>query len=155
MLKIKLFYFWNIFMTLGMAWPRGCSRRDITELEKELGFSLPKTYKQYLRWMGTDYNGIFRGTDCFISDVERNTSALPELFEENNLTFNLAEHYVCFYMHQGYIAFWFNLPKENDDPTCYGFAEGSMPEPKLAGNFTEFLLQEMQGLAKIIKEYNL
>jgi hypothetical protein len=96
MLKIKLFYLWNIFRAQGFSLPKGCRRRDVVELEKEIGFPLPKTYRQFLRWMGADYKGIFVGSDCFISDVESNTRYLPELFEENNVKFDLAEHYVCF-----------------------------------------------------------
>ena len=87
--------------------PKGCWDFEIRALEKSFGFELPLAYKQYLAWMGKDYNGVFVGCDWFISNVEDNTALVPELLTENNISFVLPENYLCFFSHQGYIAAWF------------------------------------------------
>jgi hypothetical protein len=131
--------------------PKGCWDFEIRALEKSFGFELPLAYKQYLAWMGKDYNGVFVGCDWFISHVEDNTALVPELLEENNISFVLPENYLCFFSHQGYIAAWFELPKLNDNPPCWFYHEGmNLKEPIIEGTFTDILSKDMRGLAECL-----
>lgn len=128
--------------------PKGCRDYEIRALEASFGFELPLAYKQYLSWMGKDYNGIFVGCDWFITSVEANTALVPELLEENHISFQLPQHYLCFFSQQGYIAAWFELPKANDDPPSWFYHETSkMERPTVEGTFTKVLLKDMRGLA--------
>ena len=103
--------------------------------------------------MGEDYYGIFQGTNCFITDVHANTTVLPKLLAENNIAFVLPKSLLVFYMHQGYVAAWFTLPKESDDPPIWFFSEGQdMKQPVTVGTFTDFLLTDMKGLAAVLAE---
>jgi hypothetical protein len=103
----------DFYKTNKLKKPIGCADSEIFALEKSVGFELPAAYKDYLFFMGNDYNGVMRGTDCFVNNVKENTDYLPELLKENNIEGGLADNYLVFYNHQGYIASWFNLPKEN------------------------------------------
>jgi hypothetical protein len=133
--------------------PIGCSDTEIRSLEESFGFELPLAYKQYLKWMGKDYHGIFVGCDWFIANVEDNTNLVPELLTENHISFQLPEHYLCFFSHQGYMAAWFELPKLNDNPPAWFYHEGmNMEAPEIKGTFTDILFNDMRGLAAVLPE---
>lgn len=74
--------------------------------------------------MGRDKRGMWQGSDCFVDDIVGITEALPELLEENGLAHELSAKYVCVFMHQSYIATWFEVPAESDDSPAYVFNEG-------------------------------
>ncbi len=125
--------------------PKGCLKQDIRVLEKEIGFPLPEAYKQFLLWMGCDYKGVFIGTDCFLRDAVKNTEYLPDLLTENKLNFQLSEHYLAFYSHQGYVMAWFDLPKESEDPSVWFWGEGQgLDIPIKKKSFTDFLKEQIE-----------
>jgi hypothetical protein len=131
--------------------PIGCREKEIKALEQDIGFSLPEAYRQYLRWMGKDYEGVFVGGDWFITHVIDNTRYLPELLAENDVEFSLPEHYLAFFSHQGYMMAWFNLPKEGDNPPAYFFNEtDQLPFPRLEGKFTDVLFENMRGFVSVL-----
>ena len=124
--------------------PRGCSERDVKILEQSLGRRLPAAYREYLLWMGNDKHGRLKGSDWFLSDVRENTAALPELLSENEISIDQLDDPFCFFMHQGYMAAWFDLSQTSDDPECFFFSEGNdagdVEGPKM---FSEFLKKEL------------
>ncbi len=127
--------------------PSGCSPAEIAQLEQQVGFPLPDAYKSYLAWMGCDYSGPLRGTNCFIDQVLDNTAYLPQLLAENGVEFVLPERYLAFYCHQGYWIAWFKLPKEDEDPPCYCFGEGSTEGVDTTlGRFSTFIARETLGM---------
>lgn len=128
--------------------PKGCSPGEIAALEKSFGYELPFAYQQYLAWMGKDYDGIFVGCDWFITDVAENTKWVAELLKENQISFRLPEHYLCFFSHQGYIVAWFELPKVSENPPTWFYHEGmEMKRPEVQGRFTDVLFKDMRGMA--------
>lgn len=132
--------------------PRGCRNSEIQNLEEHFGFELPLAYKEYLRFMGKDYKGIFIGSKYFIDDVIENTRYLPELLAENEIDFSLPDNYLAFFSHQGYMVAWFELPKQNENPPVWFYKESENNEPpKIQGTFTEVLLEDMKGLASTLK----
>lgn len=126
--------------------PKGCTPDEIEALEESFGCELPAAYRQYLAWMGKDYDGIFVGSDWFITNVAENTRCLPELLRENGVAFILPEQYVCFFAHQGYIAAWFELPSVDENPAIWFYQDG-MKEPEAQGRFTDLLFTDMRGMA--------
>lgn len=121
--------------------PRYCWETEINSLEKQIGFELPFAYKEFLKFMGRDYDGIFQGSDCFINNVIENTKWLPELLEDNKIDFVLPQYYLAFLSHQGYVMFWFELPKINENPPVWFFQESNIQEkPKIIGSFSEWFL---------------
>ncbi len=125
--------------------PHGCQETEIIKLEKDLGFDLPLSYKEFLKFLGRDYDGIFRGSDCFINDVIENTKYFPDLLAENKVDFLLPQHYLAFFSHQGYIMFWFELPKTDENPLVWFFQESELTEPpKIIGTFTDWLFKAIE-----------
>lgn len=104
--------------------PVGASELDVIALEREVGLRLPADYRAFLRWMGRDRNGVWRGSECFVDDIVSITRDLPDLMEENGLLHALPDRYVCVFMHQGYIATWFAVPTDSSDPAAFVFNEG-------------------------------
>jgi len=117
----------------------GATEAEILVLESTLGRSLPPAYREYLLRSGHDESGPLRGTDCFIRHVIDNNKWLPKLFAGNDVRWTLPERYVCFFMHQGYIAAWFNLDDSHPDPSCWCYREGEMPLPEARGTFSSFM----------------
>lgn len=128
--------------------PKGCSVQEINELEMSVGFLLPEAYKQYLLYMGKDYQGPLRGTDCFLKHALQNTAYLPDLLDENQNPFELPDNYLAFYSHQGYAMAWFILPKENDNPPVYYWNEGQdLKIPTQFSTFTDFFVNELREIS--------
>ena len=125
----------------------GCPEREIQILENSSDFELPLAYKQYLNWMGKDYSGAFVGSNCFITDIEANNEIVADLLAENKVKFQLPAHYLCYFTHQGYMAAWFELPKQNDNPPVWFYNETmTSKQPVIEGDFTEVLFRDMQSL---------
>lgn len=136
------------FENNGLPKPKGCSDSEITEIEQSIDASLPESYKQYLRWMGKDYEGVLSGTDCFIDSISDNTKYLPDLLRENLIIYELSIKYLAFFCHQDYAIAWFNLPKVSENPPCYYFSEGGKKEVTQYPNFIEFISSEILDMAK-------
>ena len=149
LIEIKQFHAQHIEPYLGK--PIGCGIAEIMEFEQQIGFPLPVAYTQYLAWMGKDYEGIFRGSEWFISNLLERSAALRDLLNENQIAYVLPDHYLVFYAHQGYVMAWFDLPKLSDNPPAYFFSEGQdMNVPRIMGTFTDILFDDMRGLAPIL-----
>ena len=133
----------------GIKKPVGCKQSEIDALEVEVGFTLPEVYKEYLLFMGRDYKGVLKGTDCFIDDAISNTKYLPELLGENKIVFKLPENYLAFFCHQGYIISWFALPCESDNPVCYFFSEGTTENPIEYGRLKQLITKDILDNVKI------
>ena len=130
--------------------PVGAFQSDLIALEARLRIRLPAAYREYLLWMGADFNGVLRGSDCFISQVEENCDGLSLLIEENGLS-PLPYSPIVFFMHQGYIACWFDSSDQSDDPAVFGFSEAaSVPGIQTYGSFSDWLYSELLNLSNAI-----
>lgn len=129
--------------------PVGCTEAQINELERSLAGPLPLAYREYLKWMGADHQGPFRGSDWFARNVLENTAYVPELLRENGVSWELPAVFLSFFCHQGYMCAWFDLLDAEDDPMCWMFREVDMPQPKLVGVFSAFLLRELELIAHV------
>ena len=127
----------------------GCNEGQIKELERSLPHPLPVAYREYLKWMGADHSGPFRGSDWFAKDVIENTEYVPELLRDNNVSWELPDTILSFFCHQGYMSAWFDLLEGADDPNCWFFREGDMQHPEMVGSFSEFLLRELEQVAAV------
>lgn len=117
---------------------------EINLLESELGFNLPEAYCSHVLDYGAESPIV--GSDCAPRHVLDNTKALPDLLKENNIEHELPKKLVCFMMHQGYIAAWFDA-EGGGDPQCCFFSEGTTPTPIHVGEFSAFM-------AKLIKDWS-
>lgn len=130
--------------------PVGAFQSDLIALEARIRIRLPVAYREYLLWMGADFNGVLRGSDCFISHVETNCDGLNLLFEENGLS-PLPYSPIVFFMHQGYIACWFDSSDQSDDPAIFGFSEAAGESGiQTYGTFSNWLYSELLTLSDVI-----
>lgn len=131
--------------------PVGAFKTDVIALEARLGIQLPEAYREYLLWMGADFHGLLRGSDCFINHIEANTEGLADLLEENGLP-KLPYKPIIFFMHQGYIACWFNASDQSHDPAVFSFNESeSVSGIRTLGTFSEWLYNELLSLSEVVQ----
>lgn len=133
--------------------PKGSSLTEIKELENKLAAKLPQAYTEFLLWMGSDKDGVFRGSDYWIDCVLSNNEYLPELLDENQIDYQLPKSYVTFFMHQGYMAAWFELPAQFENPESFFFSEGKeFFKRKRGWTFTDFIMSEMNDCAELFQK---
>lgn len=131
--------------------PIGAFKTDIIALEARIHSDFPEAYREYLLWIGADFNGVLRGSDCFISHVEENHEGLKVLFKENDLN-ELPCCPIVFFMHQGYSACWFEASDRSDDPVVFCFSESeSASGIQSVGTFSEWLYGEILGLSEAMR----
>lgn len=130
--------------------PVGATAAEVAALENSIGFPLPNAYREYLLWMGKDFNGIFRGSNWFISDLESNKEVLKDLLEEVDSKYKVIPSHFVFFTHQGYMAAWFDASMSEANPKCW-FINDGMQEPKDSGSFTEVLIADLRGLSSCLR----
>jgi SMI1 / KNR4 family (SUKH-1) len=139
--------FYQIHLQEKFGEPRGCSEEEIREIERKFGHKLPAAYEEFLRWMGNDTNGVFRGSDWFAKDIVDNTNYVSELLATNGIAWHHRRPILSFFCHQGYMIAWFEFSPSNDDPPCHFFSEGkNMSQPEQRETFSEFLENELAGI---------
>ncbi len=113
--------------------------KTVENLELALNSTLPDTYRDFIRNIGAYERNALIGSDFEIYDLLENNEGLVELFQDNNLDFELPEKYLCFLMHQGYIAFWFELDSNENDPVVWNYSEGTTKKPRKLEKFSMFI----------------
>ena len=140
--SLKLSYLMRYASQFGK--PVGCSEGDLQKFERDLGQRLPLAHREFLLWMGNDRQGRLKGSDWFLDDLCENTRSLHELLSENGLSLAEFSAPFCFFMHQGYMAAWFDLASVEGNPKCYFFSE-STESRSIEGpiDFTTFLKRDL------------
>jgi hypothetical protein len=119
---------------------RGCSQKEIEQLEKHIGAKLPQNYKEFLALMGHDA-GIFRnGTDYLYKDLFNLTEDTKEILMDG--PFKLPDDAFVFSSHQGYIFAYFRF-SDGDDPPIYIYKEMEPSPIKQASSFFEYLTKSL------------
>jgi hypothetical protein len=133
------------------ARPRGAPEAEVLALERRLDVRFPAAYREYLRWMGNDHEGALQGSDCFIRNVETNAKGLQELLRENGVAHPSCRP-IVFFLHQGYIAYWFDAADPREDPEVSCFHEnGESREILTMGTFSEWLFEELLGISMCLE----
>ena len=132
--------------TLGA--PVGATELEISACEARLGCRFPESYREYLLWIGKDWTGVFKGTDCFINNVEQNEQGLLDLLGENEVS-PPGYRPIVHFLHQGYIACWFRMGDQSEDPEVFTFSETDRATGiRPLGPFSHWLAVELSSLAK-------
>lgn len=126
--------------------PVGCSAAEVDALEAALGWRLPLAYKQYLRFMGADRDGVFVGSDWFIDSASVNTMVNELAHMEVDCT--PPGDTLEFMSHQGYIHGWFDLPAASDDPPVHFYTESAKDNRVVDYvRFTDLLMAELRHMS--------
>lgn len=129
---------------------RGCTPREIEELEQAAERPLPCAYKDFLLVVGHQKGRFLRGTDTLYPYVARLTDAARELLAENGLQGELPEDAFVFYLHQGYEFGYFRFA-EGDDPPVYQYFEGKGLPKLVWPSFTNYLVYMIRSYTDAIK----
>ena len=102
---------------------------------------LPSAYVDFMRYAGDGSYWI--GSDCSFDDVPKLREWADELLEENSFPCKLKEDDFVFWMHQGYMFYFFNL-SEGDDPPVYYYSEAAEISSfvKCSDSFTSFIIRQ-------------
>lgn len=131
--------------------PVGCQEAELMLFELKHDLQVPKSYRQYLLWMGEDIFGPFQGSDWFFKDINSNTECLDELLIENGQVIQHAGKPLCFFSHQGYMSAWFYFPSKSEDPPCFFYSEADERDFIVEyETFSDFLFKELSGIVSAI-----
>ncbi|HRU98547.1 MAG TPA: SMI1/KNR4 family protein [Ruminococcus sp.] len=102
---------------------------------------LPSAYVEFMRYAGS--GNFWIGSDCSFDDVPKLREWADELLEENSFPCKLKEDDFVFWMHQGYMFYFFNL-SEGDDPPVYYYSEAAEISSfvKCSDSFTSFIIRQ-------------
>ena len=101
--------------------------------------SLPTQYIEFMRYAG---NGQFwKGSMYKFSEVKKLKEYAEELLSENDFPISLKESDFVFWMHGGYMFYYFNLDEGNDPPVYYySECENLSDFVKCSSSFTDFVI---------------
>lgn len=138
---------------------KGCTSKQIDDIEKTINKKLPKCYKEFLENFGYDMDrkddnsmGGFVGESIFYDDVYGEYTIKDALIDqlkddgkEELLPQIDNENVFVFASHQGYIFAFFKL-NEGDNPLVYGYHEGQKRNffPKLTDSLLDFFEQYLE-----------
>ena len=117
------------------------SDTDFDAFIKDLApINLPKAYLEFMRHAG--YGRYFVGSDYGINEVKNLNRYAGELLEENDFPHRLSENDFVFFVHQGYMFYFFRLD-EGDDPAVYYYDECTNQTEfvKCSDSFTDFIIE--------------
>lgn len=130
---------------MGIAEPgqiKGCTDREVAELEEKINIALPEIYKTFLLKAGHKAGKFHVGTDMFYRHLFNLREFAEELLEENNVDLTLPKTAFVFLMHQGYQFLYFDSTLKN--PPIYGYNEGNEGPQLLYKKFTDFLFADLE-----------
>lgn len=100
---------------------------------------LPKQYLEFMRYAGS--GKFWVGSSCSFSEVPNLKKYAKDLLNENGFSHDLKDDDFVFWMHCGYMFYFFNL-NEGDDPPIYYYSEcDDMTDfIKCSERFTDFII---------------
>lgn len=113
---------------------------DFDSFIKDLApIKLPKAYLEFMKYTG--YGQFWIGSDYSIDKVKSLNGYAKELLEENDFPHSLGENDFVFWLHQGYMFYFFKLD-EGEDPAVYYYSEceNQTDFVKCYDSFTDFII---------------
>jgi hypothetical protein len=125
---------------------KGCSEKDIEELEKEFKLKLPNAYKTFLKLIGLG-GGKFWSSERF---HYRQLFLIPKIVENiirdedlKNVLVELPADTFVFLVHHDY-EFFFFCTNEGEDPPVYYYLEHETQYVKFADSFSLFIDEQLR-----------
>ncbi|RAJ87610.1 SMI1/KNR4 family protein SUKH-1 [Chitinophaga dinghuensis] len=124
----------------------GISAAEILELEKKIGYTLPKVYKEFLSIFGKSSGYVFPAHYATYPEVlENRTDAIHALYFTDSIPDAerpiIKPSYYFFAQWQGYNFWFFDCEEKQDDPIVYLFTD----RPRIAPTnmtFTQVMYSE-------------
>src|SRR3954467_8686392 len=103
-----------------MNQPEPCTPDQVQALEKQLGVTFSKSYKDFLLWMGQSRCGILIADSWLTDDLPDLKQKAIKMLETNNFPKKLPPDAFVFWMSQGYI-FAFTLLSAGDNSPVFRY----------------------------------
>lgn len=117
---------------------------DVSQIKKIKDFynvRLPKDYEFFLEKLGLDGGGFMRGESCFFDKIFELKEYANDLLSEDESDFKLKPEDFVFYVHQGYMFYFFDTSL--DDPSIFFYEEGDMQPTLKFSSFHDFLKEQI------------
>lgn len=114
---------------------KGCSSREIEELEARFGVRLPSPYCRFLSRFGRDgvASPALRGSDYYMPLLFSLRAWAEDLLKADGSAFTLHPQDFVLFMHQGYQFCYFRADGASDDPPVFFYFEDWMqPEQRFS-----------------------
>jgi hypothetical protein len=115
---------------------KGCSEKELLEIENRFGLSLPESYRCYMGKLGKRSGDFLSECGMFFPDLLLNRERATTLLE-NNSDFRLKESDFVFLERYGYQFFYFETSDGSVNPPVFRYTELSPKPILLANSFTE------------------
>lgn len=126
---------------------KGCTEKEIKELEHFLSVQLPLAYKIFLKAMGHGAGRLMRDADVFYGALKGLTKEASEILTDEKMS-PLPEKSFVFGMRNGE-QFLFFVCDGEDDPEIFYFMEGNESFEKKYNSFWGFLGDEIRHIEAV------
>jgi hypothetical protein len=99
----------------------GMDDTSIDAFEKHLGLPIPDAYRAYLRIAGSREPSALVGSECTAGRVHHLTESVR--CDNSGYDVLIPDNAIVFFMHQGYIFYYFLADGVTDDPAVYFYHE--------------------------------
>ena len=125
--------------------PEPCTEAQVQALEKQLAFTLPSHYREFLLWMGQNRGGIQLGAQWMTDDLPTLKAQATKLLAENKFPQKLPDDAFVFWFSQDYI-FTFTKLSQGDDSPVYRYHATLDPTDFtiINKNFGDWLAEQIQ-----------
>ena len=122
---------------------RGCSEKEIAQLEADTCRPLPPAYRDFLSELGQSAGEFLRGTNWTYAELRALQVPAVQLLKSGNEQAVLPANSFVFAMHQGYQFLYFLTVNMDNDPPVFYYTEDPdleslMPQRKFE-HLSEFL----------------
>lgn len=121
-----------------------CTIDEIDYLESNIGFSLPKSYREFMLWGGHKTGGLMDGSDFFFEHLLPIQETAREILSDDEFEKPLPQKAFIFLMHQDYQFLFFDAG-EGENPFVYSYRENQAPRFfEKHYRYTDFLLDILE-----------
>jgi hypothetical protein len=106
---------------------KGCTNKEMLEIESAQGVSVPTTYRSFMMHMGRNAGRFLIGSDYAYPGVLTFREEAKRLLKRSNSPFTLPCTAFVFFFHQGYTFLYFDTNQKIDNPEIFMFTEGEEP----------------------------
>jgi len=133
---------------------KGISDSERIKLEIECRGRFPRSFKKFLKEMGSSCGQLFFGCDICPANTsqERMKTLAEDLFEDEGIESLLKPSDFIFVFYQG-VSFYYIQAEGERNSAVYEYEEGNSSPEKVADSFEDFLEQQVTQLEKKHTEY--
>jgi SMI1 / KNR4 family (SUKH-1) len=132
---------------------RPCTEQEVLALEQQLGYCLPRVYREMLLWIGHGAGKLMQDLDCFYEHLVHFQKKARQMLKEHACHLSLPDDALVFFLYQD-DCFSFIRASEGEDPPIYAYESTwrRTPFKKVYSRFSDFLALEIEMVADFVLE---